>query len=472
LLRTPVPTRLSEAMRNGMNALGRNLAAGLRLALFMRVDRSAFRISVTQLVLIVVVSAAIDIDADWVRAAHEARFSILGLHGELFALGLLTLSSAVIAMLRRDRDVYLALPVVILASLPAVQIVHLLPDLPAAGGAMPALARQVFDYAIFAWMLLLAMRAVYVCVDPQGRRRRAFAVLGGVLVIAPIWFAPLVGPLDPWWREYDPLQGNRDAMSPASEPVLAAQDFMMDRALDQLDDERPGVADLYFVGFAPDARRPGFVTDVEAAQHAMDERWHTKGRSVVLVNSPLTVAERPFATITHLREVLLQIGDLIDADDDVVMLYLTGNSGRDHALTAVNPPLELVGLSPQGLKQLLDAAGIRWRIVVVSTCYAGAWVDALQDDETAVIASSRADVHGNDCAGGLGSSSFGDAFFTTGMRRSDDLVLAFDAARKRLARAHATEPVMAIGAGISEHLKRLRNQGSPRIVAQAALGRR
>jgi len=36
-------------MRNAMNGLGRNLASGLRLALFMRVDRSAFRISVAQL---------------------------------------------------------------------------------------------------------------------------------------------------------------------------------------------------------------------------------------------------------------------------------------------------------------------------------------------------------------------------------------------------------------------------------------
>ncbi len=83
----------------------------------------------------------------------------------------------------------------------------------------------------------------------------------------------------------------------------------MDRALDSLDDERPGVIDLYFVGFAPDARRPGFVTDVDTAQRAMDERWNTQGRSVVLVNSPLTVAERPFASVTHLRKVLLEIGD-------------------------------------------------------------------------------------------------------------------------------------------------------------------
>jgi hypothetical protein len=60
-------------MRNALNALGRNLVAGLRLALFMPVERSAFRISAAQLILIVLVSAAIDIDADWVRAPHDAR---------------------------------------------------------------------------------------------------------------------------------------------------------------------------------------------------------------------------------------------------------------------------------------------------------------------------------------------------------------------------------------------------------------
>jgi hypothetical protein len=454
-------------MRNALNGLGRNLASGLRLALFMRVDRGAFRISVAQLVLVVIVSAAIDIDADWLHAAHEARFSMLGLHGELFALGLLTLSSAVIAMLRRDRDLYLALPIVILASFPAIQLVHLLPDLPGADSMVSGVTRGFFGYAIFVWMLLLAMRAVYVCEDPQRPRRRAFAAGAGLLLIAPIWFAPLVGPLDPWWREFDPLLSDPDAISPASEPVLAAQEFMMDRALDQLADERPGVTDLYFVGFAPDARHPGFVTDVDAAQRVMDERWHTNGRSVVLLNSPLTVAERPFATITHLRQVLLEIGDTIDADDDIVMLYLTGSSGADHTLTAVNPPLDLVSLSPLGLKQLLDAAGIRWRVIVVSTCNAGTWVNALKDDDTLVIASSAADVRGSDCSGGLAPSSFGQAFFTNAMRHSDDVAHAFEVTRKSLADRHAAQPVMAIGPAIAEHLKLLRGASTGRVVANA-----
>jgi hypothetical protein len=359
------------------------------------------------------------------------------------------------------------LPIVLLASFPVIQIAHVLPDLPQTEGIVSASTKVIFEYAILAWMFIVAVRAVFLCADPLRARRRIFAVLGGVSLIAPLWFAPLLGPLDPWWRELDATPAGQDAINPASEAVLAAQEFMMDRALDSLEDERPGVTDLYFVGFAPDARRPGFATDVDNAQRTMDERWNTNARSVVLVNSPLTVAERPFASVTHLRKVLLEIGDIIDADEDVVMVYLVGSSGDDHSLTAVNPPLELVSLSPQGLDQLFEAAGIRWRIVVVSTCQAGAWIEALKDDETMVIASSSAGVRAKDCAGGIASTSFGDAFFGRAMRASDDLRHAFDVARKQLVEERAAEPVMYMGPAIEAHLKALRSKSSGRVVAQA-----
>src|SRR5690242_21665832 len=91
------------ALRSAIHDLGRNLAAGLRLAFFLPIEHASFRVSPGQLLLVVIVSAAVDIDADWARAAHEARFSLLGLHGELFALGLLMVSSALIAVLRRDQ---------------------------------------------------------------------------------------------------------------------------------------------------------------------------------------------------------------------------------------------------------------------------------------------------------------------------------------------------------------------------------
>ncbi|MGE5667208.1 MAG: C13 family peptidase [Betaproteobacteria bacterium] len=457
-------------MRSTLASLGRNLAAGLRLALFMPVSRTAFRIAPAQLVLLAVVSATIDIDADWVRAAHEAQFSILGLHSELLSLGVLVLTSAVIAILRRDPSLLLALPVVVLASFPAIQIASVIPDLPRTDASMTDAARQFLGEAFRVWVAVVCMRAVYVCIDPQLPRRRAWALGGGLLLVAPVWFPQVVGPLTPWWRDVDVLAAAAGPANPASEPALAAQQFLMDRALDALDDERPGMTDLYFVGFAPDARRSGFAVDAELATRTMDERWNTRGRSVLLVNSPTTVAERPYATITNLREALLEIGDIIDSDEDVVMVYLTGDSNRDHALAAINPPLELVPLSPVGLRQLLDAAGIQWRIVVVSTCYAGAWLDALKDADTAVIASSAAGVHADGCEGGIGITPFGEAFFGKGMRRSDDIARAYDIARTDLAGRGAAMPVMWMGPAIAEHLKSLAHRGSSgRVVARATI---
>ena len=75
-----------------------------------------------------------------------------------------------------------------------------------------------------------------------------------------------------------------------------AQQHLLDEALTALDDERSNVTDLYFVGFAGDAREDVFRKDVLAAQRVMDERWGTNGRSVSLINNPRTLLESPAAT--------------------------------------------------------------------------------------------------------------------------------------------------------------------------------
>jgi len=206
----------------------------------------------------------------------------------------------------------------------------------------------------------------------------------------------------------------------------------------------------------------GDLTDPKVSARALSRIVsERKARGLEPLNFGMTF---PFSHHNYQLRYWMAAGG-IDPDEDVVMLYLTGSSTPAHALAAVNPPLELAALSPQGLRQLLDAAGIRWSIIVVSTCEAGTWVDALQDDETAVIASSSADVNGSDCAGGIRPSAFGDVFFGSAMRQSDDLEHAVDVARKELAERKAPRPVMSIGASIADRLKSLRRKGSGKVVA-------
>ncbi len=326
--------------------LGRNLFAGLRLALFLPVSRLAFRIDPAQLLLLFVVSAMIDIGTDWIRYAPAAQFSWFGAGSEFFTAGLLLLSAAVIALAFRQKALALAIPVLSLAGYPVVQIVHTLPYVLPPVGALTDWFGNAFDLALVAWALALFVRVVAVSLIPAPSHLWLRALAGGLLLAAPIALAPALTPTEPWWRSASAPADGRFP-NPASEPVLGAQQTLLDDALGNLDDERPGDTDLYFVGFAGDARDDAYRLDVLAAQRTMDERWDTQGRSLVLVNSPATLLETPMATVTHLRETLKEMATAINPEDDVVMLYLAGPSERDGTLDVAMPPLELAPLAPR-----------------------------------------------------------------------------------------------------------------------------
>ena len=101
-------------------------------------------------------------------------------------------------------------------------------------------------------------------------------------------------------------------------------------------------------------------------------------------------------------------------------------------MSADQPPLSLVELSPPGLRQLLDDAGIKWRIIVVSACYSGGFIEPLQDEYTLIVTAARADRKSFGCGNDSDSTFFGEAFFQKGMATADSLAAAFDAAKVRV----------------------------------------
>jgi hypothetical protein len=407
--------------------LGRNLFAGLRLALFLSVPRLAFRIAPAQLLLLFAVSTGVDIGTDWIRYGPAAQFSWFGAGSEFFAAGLLLLSAAVVALAFRQKALALAIPVLSFAGFPVIQIVHTLPYVLSPVASFPEWLMDAFDIALVAWAFALFVRVVAVSLVPARSHRWPRALAGGLLLAAPIALAPALSPMEPWWNPASAAADDRYP-NPASEPVLAAQWTLLDNALSNLDDERPRETDLYFVGFAGDARNDVYRLDVQDAQRTMDERWDTQGRSVMLVNSPATLLEMPMATVTHLRETLKEVAAAINPDEDVVMLYFAGPSDRDGTLDVAMPPLELAPLGPTLLRALLDEAGIRWRIVVVSACHAGAFVDALGDDYTLVM-SAAAEGAAAGCGHGASATDLGAALFGDALALSDSFGKGFEAAR-------------------------------------------
>jgi len=449
-------------MKYAFVSLVRNLLAGLRLAFFLPVSRFAFRADLVQLVLLFIVSAALDVARDVLRTGPERVFSLLGAGSEFFGAGVLLFLAALIALALRQRGLALTLPVVVLAALPPLQVALEAPATFQQAG-MPGRYAPFVQGAVLVWIVVVFVRAVAVTVDIRGARRIGAALAGGLLLSTPIWFGPSLAPNDPWFRDAPP---DYSGVNAGAEPVLATQAFLLDQLLGKLEDERPGIADLYFVGFAPYGAQDVFRKDVEAAQAVMDERWDTRGRSIVLVNNPQTLLSAPFATVTNLRETLNEIGGTIDADNDVVMVYLASHGSADFHLAAFQPPLTLVELTPGGLRQMLDDAGIGWRIVVVSSCFSGGYIDALKDDRTAVITAARSDRISFGCGNRSDATFFGEAFFQKGLATADSIEAAFALARERVGArelsegyAPPSEPQIWIGPEMAEKLKGLRKKG-------------
>lgn len=444
-------------MRAFARSLARNLAAGLRLALFLPVRRLAFRADVPQLLALLVVSALVDIAADAMRYGGSGVFSWYGLGSEVGSGGILLLSAAVLALVHRDRSLTLAIPVIALAAFPLLQIAN---GLPWASMGVPAAWVGPVEDAVLVWILATLVRIAWVAFEYRGSRRLVHSALAGVLLAAPIFFSSWFMPVEPWFAPVGSGVADPNLPNPASEPVLTEQARILDDALADLDDGRPGVTDLYFVGFAGDPAVPAFRSDVNAARAVMDERWDTGGRSIALVNDPRTLLANPIATLSNLRDTLAEIGAAMDADEDIAMVYLAAGRGADGSLVARLPPLELVPISAADLRRAFDDADIRYRVIVVSACDAGDFIDELADDDTAVVVASRGSGSGDDCGANGASAAFGEAFFGEGMHRADRIDEAFERARKILAeRAPSLDPAIRIGPGIAARLADLRRRG-------------
>ena len=455
--------------------LSRNLLAGLRLALFMPVDRLRFRFDVAQVLLLFIVSALIDVVGDYLRAVPPRQFAIEGAGSELYSGALLLLAAGIIAVLCRQRQLALSIPVLVLAALPIVQIVRYVPSWLGLGADL-AEAVWAFEYVIVGWLLFVLVRCVAVAFSPPPSYLWLRAILGALLLAMPIWFGDLIFPSQSWWRGANDVQRPAGTeLNAASEAVLAAQSIILDNALDKLADERSGETDLYFIAFAPHGRSDAYRADAEAAQHVMDTKWGTDSRSIVLVNNPKTLISAPFATVTNLRETLNEIGGAIDPEDDVVMIYVASPTARNNQIAAEQPPLGLVELGPAGLKQLLDDAGIKWRIVVVSACYSGGFLNGLADDNTLVITSSKSDEPSFGCDGRTPPTLFGDAFFQHGLAKAGTFESAFDIAKARVRERESaagyvpSEPQWKLGERMAQKLKTLRKRGGSGATVMRAL---
>lgn len=221
--------------------------------------------------------------------------------------------------------------------------------------------------------------------------------------------------------------------------VYEQQTKKVDAALDQLKPQRPGVRDLYFVGFAGFGNQDVFRKEVERVRAMFDADYDTAGHSILLINNPDTLERYPLATPETLGRVLRGIGKRFDPKEDVLFLFMTSH-GLPHRGFVTGMALYDFGtVTPKSLERALNAAGIRNRIVFVSSCYSGQFVAALKGKGSLVITASAANRPSFGCTTDAEWTWFGESYFADALPRSGRFESAFYDAQKAVTQREHSE---------------------------------
>ena len=258
-----------EAVRYVLSNLLRNLVAGLRVAFFAPIARLAFRIDLVQLMLLFLVSAAIDLGRDWLRTDSDRVFSLARRRHRILRRRPVSLPDRLAG-----------------AAVPAAEIgVDAGGDhaLRAAGIAISPRASAAAahrgaagmghhrKHASSMWIVAVFFRCVSLSLAPATKWRFPRALFGALLLSLPIWFSTFLAPNDPWFAK--PSQAPQmEGLNAGLGAGSGAQSFLLDNLLEKAGRRAARrhrfvfcrLRTLWIAGRLPQGRRGGAKRDGRA----------------------------------------------------------------------------------------------------------------------------------------------------------------------------------------------------------------
>ena len=309
---------------------------------------------------------------------------------------------------------------------------------------------------LYAWMGLICLACARAFLSP----RRAIAMAAGVVAFTVASSYALQERV--WYAEEVPDSDEAPRFKLSQESFEQQQGAWAD-AITRLRTARGPGPHVYGLVYAPYAGEDVFLRESTLVAQVLEERFEARGRVLQMVNHASTNALHPWATPLNLRRGIELLAQRMDRDRDVLVVYLTSHGGADFKLSANHWPLQVPQLTAAAVREALDAAGVRNRVVAVSACYSGGWVQPLESDGTLVMTAADATHTSYGCGRKSDLTFFGRAMFDEQLRRTHSFEAAFQAAvpviRQREIEGKKADgfsnPQISVGAGIRPVLQAL-----------------
>jgi hypothetical protein len=228
-----------------------------------------------------------------------------------------------------------------------------------------------------------------------------------------------------------------------AEELLISQPARIDAMVSRVTPAAANETGLYFVGFAGVGSQKVFAEEIKLAAKRVADRYGSSNRTLLLLNDRRDANSYPLATVSGLKLALKGIASRMNLDQDVLFLALSSHGSADPSLSVSNGSLPLRDLTGTALAAALNESGIKWRVIVVSACHAGAFINALQNDNTIILTAAAADRTSFGCSDDRDLTYFGEAFYRDALPKSLSLRQAFAQATADIASREQREGIKA-----------------------------
>jgi len=314
------------------------------------------------------------------------------------------------------------------------------------------------------YLLMYAVRGLTAITGNDQPR----AITAGALIVLMFLWVGIELYVDPTvWMQPEERDTAYDRSWDEAESLLFSQPQRIDEALDAVEPSDEHAPDLFFLGFAGFGEQRVFAEEIKLAAQVVGGRYGSADRSVLLLNDRRDRSEWPLASPTALRYALRGIATKMNVDKDVLFLSLSSHGSEDASLSVTNGALMLHDLTAPDLALALGESGIKWRVIVISACYSGSFIEELRNPQTIVITASAADRSSFGCADDRDLTYFGEAFYRDALPKAHSLRAAFEAAkaeiavRERRERVTPSRPQAFFGNEIEKRLKALERPVPP-----------
>jgi len=244
-----------------------------------------------------------------------------------------------------------------------------------------------------------------------------------------------------------------------AETLLYIERERLDKALSQIETGRNNKPDMFFIGVGGDGSQQVFKREVEFAADKIDQLYAISGHKIQLVNTYIEDTDHPLATRTSLRQSINSMSKKMDTDQDVLMLYITSHGSKKFKISLRQPGFNFPGLEANELKIMLDESDIKWKVIIISACYSGGYIDLLENENTLVITAAASKRKSFGCSDEAELTWFAKAFLRDSLQPGVSLRDAFNNAKilvtaweKKEGYKKPSNPQISIGSNIEKYL--------------------